>query len=231
MPRKIDTRELIQSKPMKKKKQCLSESLVNKSSKNSSKTKDINNEIKIFCNTLETEPNYFLDFAEEVKNSKISDVEVSVIKTQKKGGKDPLYAVNYAVEHRGNCKNVWVVFDKDHYNIEKAITLAHQENIKVAWSNECFELWILMHFNLVSTALSREDCFKKAKVVLKKNCNIDYFKNNKEIYKIIKDKTKMAISHSKYQHQKMKKDGVPPNKANPCNTVYELAEFLHKRIL
>lgn len=213
-----------------KKNQCNIE-ISDKKPLRDSKEKNIDNEIKIFCNALETEPNYFKSFAEEVNSSKISDVKVEVLKTQKKGGKDPLYAVEYAIKNKGTCKIVWVVFDKDHFDIEKAIKLGEQNDIKIAWSNECFELWILFHFNPISTALGRDDCLKKAKELLNKNYKIDYSKNNKDIYKTINDKMKIAIAYSKKQHQVMIRDRILPNKSNPCNTVYELAEFLSKRII
>lgn len=142
-----------------------------------------------------------------------------------------MYAVKYAINHRADCKNTWVVFDKDHFDIEEAIKLGEKNDIKIAWSNECFELWIIYHFNKISTSLGRADCLKKVEEILRKNHKIDYLKNNKEIYKLIKDKMRFAISYSKSQHQLMKRDRISPNKSNPCNTVYELADFLSKRIL
>jgi hypothetical protein len=42
---------------------------------------------------------------------------------------------------------IWVVFDKDDFdNYSSAISSAHQADMKVAYSNECFELWLLLHF-------------------------------------------------------------------------------------
>ena len=56
--------------------------------------------------------------------------------------------------------NVWCVFDRDknideaqneRSNIEfdEAIALARRRGIKVAWSNDAFELWVLLHFEAV----------------------------------------------------------------------------------
>ncbi len=190
----------------------------------------LNNEVKIYCNSLETEPNYFKAFAIEVNKSKVSDVRIEVILTQKKGGKDPLYAVKYAIENRGSCKNTWVVFDKDEFDIEKAIKLARENQVHVAWSNECFELWILLHFRLVEIAIGRKECLIKVKEFLKKEMKLDYTKNNKDIYEKLKSKLRIAIANAKRQHQLIKRDGVLPNRANPCTTVYELVEHLVQRI-
>lgn len=42
---------------------------------------------------------------------------------------------------------VWVVFDvDDHPNLTEALELAERENLRIALSNPCFELWALLHF-------------------------------------------------------------------------------------
>ncbi len=43
---------------------------------------------------------------------------------------------------------VWVVFDKDDFSdFDSAVRLAKQKGYKVAYSNQAFEYWILLHFN------------------------------------------------------------------------------------
>lgn len=221
--------ELIPENDKKEKPVCVLKVSKKLSSRMSQEIK-INNEIKIYCNSLETEPNYFGAFAKEVNNSKISDAVVEVIKTQKKGGLDPYSAVEYVIKNKGDCSNVWVVFDKDHFDIEKAIRLAEENKINIAWSNECFELWLILHFNYITTSLDRKESLKKIKELIKKNCGIDYDKNSKKIYELTKEKIKIAVAYSKKQYQLMKRDKVTVNKANPCNTVFKLVEVLLKSI-
>ncbi len=212
-----------------KKSSCKQE-MVNGKSSRVQKMMEINNKIKIYCNALQTEPNYFEAFAKEVNKSKVSDATVEVIKTQKKGGLDPYSAVEYVIKNKGDCSNVWVVFDKDHFDIEKAIRLAEENKINIAWSNECFELWLILHFNYITTSLDRKESLKKIKELIKKNCGIDYDKNSKKIYELTKEKIKIAVAYSKKQYQLMKRDKVTVNKANPCNTVFKLVEVLLKSI-
>ena len=52
----------------------------------------------------------------------------------------------------------WVVFDKDDFpakDFNEAITLAEKNGFKVAYSNQAFEYWFLLHFNLYKGALHR----------------------------------------------------------------------------
>jgi hypothetical protein len=46
--------------------------------------------------------------------------------------------------------SVWCVFDRDSFaedNYRKAFALARENGMRVAWANEAFELWYLLHFN------------------------------------------------------------------------------------
>jgi hypothetical protein len=51
---------------------------------------------------------------------------------------------------------VWIVFDRDSFNdYPGAITSAEEYGMKVAYSNECFELWLLLYFQEVNEHHSR----------------------------------------------------------------------------
>ncbi|HMC86551.1 MAG TPA: RloB family protein, partial [Chitinophagaceae bacterium] len=52
----------------------------------------------------------------------------------------------------------WIVFDKDDAADEdfiQAIELAEKNNIRAAWSNQAFELWIILHYREF-----RHDCHR-----------------------------------------------------------------------
>lgn len=62
-----------------------------------------------------------------------------------------------------------VVFDQDSFGKEKfntAIKMAQTKGYIVAWSNECFELWFLLHFHYYCTDLTRGEYFKKLGEIL-----------------------------------------------------------------
>ena len=53
----------------------------------------------------------------------------------------------------------WLVFDKDDFkDFNKAIREATDAGFAVAWSNESFELWYLLHFRYQNTAIPRDRC-------------------------------------------------------------------------
>ena len=72
-------------------------------------------------------------------------------------GSAPLTLVKAAANARARhgqdqseIDEVWCLFDiewpQNHPNLKEAIALAKKSNVKVAVSNPCFELWLLLHF-------------------------------------------------------------------------------------
>jgi hypothetical protein len=54
--------------------------------------------------------------------------------------------------------HVWCVFDRDSFpesNYARAFDLARTHRFHVAWSNETFELWYLLHFNYIGRGRDR----------------------------------------------------------------------------
>ena len=58
-------------------------------------------------------------------------------------------------------ERVWVVFDKDDWpmqNFNRAFDLARSWNeVTACWSNECFEIWYLLHFHYRDTPIPRQE--------------------------------------------------------------------------
>jgi len=60
--------------------------------------------------------------------------------------------------------DVWCVFDRDSFpesNYARAFELARTHRFHVAWSNEAFELWYLLHFNYIDTGIPRRQYAEK----------------------------------------------------------------------
>src|SRR5688572_11689147 len=101
----------------------------------------------IVCEGERTEPNYFLSFR----------VPRDVIQVEIHGtGYNTVSLVRKAIElkAKGEYDQAWCVFDRDSFSVESfnaAIKLAKQHRIKVAYSNEAFELWYLLHFDFLNT--------------------------------------------------------------------------------
>ena len=97
--------------------------------------------ILIVCEGKNTEPSYFNQF-------RLSSATIKPVGE----GFNTISLVNRAIQigNQGNYEQVWCVFDKDDFSnadFNNAITVAEANGFGVAYSNQAFEYWILLHFN------------------------------------------------------------------------------------
>lgn len=96
-------------------------------------------------------------------------------------------------------EEIWVVFDRDSFdddNYNRAFDLVRNRlhpEVTACWSNECFELWYLLHFGLRQTAIGRADINRELTRLLQR----DYVKNDATIYEALLDKLDTAIQNGK----------------------------------
>jgi hypothetical protein len=179
----------------------------------------------IVCEGEKTEPNYFRSFP----------VNKNLIRLDIKGeGKNTKSLVEKAIELKNKDEydendRFWCVFDRDKnpknandsQNFNSAITLARNNGIDVAYSNDAFELWYLLHFHFYNTGISRQDYQN----MLTKLLGHKYEKNSQTIYEELKDKQQDAIKHAKLLLQVY--DRPNPEIDNPSTTVHLLVEELN----
>jgi hypothetical protein len=97
--------------------------------------------ILIVCEGENTEPSYFNQF--RITSAKVKSVGE---------GYNTVSLVNraLALSQQGNYDQVWCVFDKDDFSdddFNSAIQIALANNFGVAYSNQSFEYWLILHFN------------------------------------------------------------------------------------
>ncbi len=176
----------------------------------------------IVCEGEKTEPNYFKCFPVSTR-PKIEIVgagceTIAVVKEALKLKKDK------------NFDNIWCVFDRDPsrdktaQRFNSALQLAEKENIKVAYSNECFELWYLLHFHFYNTPIPRKDYGE----MLTKLMLSGYAKNSDHMYTLLEDKQPQAIKHARKLLASY--DPHNPESDNPATTVHLLVEELNQYI-
>ena len=125
----------------------------------------------IVCEDQVTEPSYFEKFKNQIPSESIFLKSVGT-------GRDPKGVVQRAIIERDKLAlqskkevdEVWIVFDKDDAdenatkikNFEDAFTIAENEKFDMAYSNEVFELWLLLHFTNINknVALPRNQIYK-----------------------------------------------------------------------
>lgn len=170
----------------------------------------------IVCEGEKTEPNYFNGF-------RVPGVVIDV-----RGiGENTVRLVERAIKlmDKGDYDQVWCVFDRDSFpakNFNAALHLAGQHTINVAYSNEAFELWYVLHFNFHQAASRRGSYAKKLTTLLK----APYEKNLPDMYGRLEGFQEAAIQNA----EKLSNRYDPPNPArdNPSTTVHLLVKELNR---
>ncbi len=179
-------------------------------------TQPIHQRFLIICEGEKTEPNYFECFRAQ---GLVVDVEGL--------GMNTVSLVRKAIELRelDDYNQTWCVFDKDDFpdkNFNDAIVLARRNGIRVAYSNQSFELWYLLHFDYMHSAVTREDYIR----ILDEKLNRKYEKNSTTIYDDLRERQVTAIKNAKT----LLNEYHPPRPAkdDPSTTVHLLVEQLIK---
>jgi len=191
--------------------------------------------ILIVCEGENTEPSYFNQF--RITSAKVKSVGV---------GYNTVSLVHRAFElaQQGNYDRIWCVFDKDDFKDEdfnNAIQIAEADNFGIAYSNQAFEYWLILHFNdHQGGGMHRDDYNVKINNLLKpfkvsydgygsKIVSEDFF----ELLDGIDTKTKrkrveLAISRAEKNYEKL--DHVNPAKEESYTTVFKLVRELLKYV-
>jgi hypothetical protein len=117
----------------------------------------------IFCEGERTEPEYLnaLKLLASVREVAAVDLRVQT----RNGGSVPRTLVSMAVSARSRAideeaeiDEFWCVFDvewpRNHPGLREAVEQAERNSIRVAVSNPCFELWLILHFRDYSAWLN-----------------------------------------------------------------------------
>ncbi|MDD2372951.1 MAG: RloB family protein [Syntrophomonadaceae bacterium] len=178
--------------------------------------------ILIVCEGKKTEPQYFEGF-------RPANIVVRGF------GYNTVSLVEKAIEFRKNdlfpFDQTWCVFDRDEHdigNFNNAFILADKNDIRIAYSNEAFELWYCLHFDYLNSAVSRKQYSKILTRYLKALYNCKYQKNLTGIYDWLLDKQGTAIKNA----EKLFAQYPNPNPAkdNPSTSVHNLVIELNKWI-
>lgn len=180
-----------------------------------SRTEDTIFTFIIFCEDKASEPTYFEYF--ETDRIKINCIEDKRSKLY-----NVFSAIDYCIDKeyfdtingklilKSDAPNIWCVYDKDievdenqikydNNAFDTAIETAQNRGFKVAWSNDAFELWILLHFEDVDP---ENEHFKH---------RMAYYARLTEIFKSLpepNERLSIALSHPQFNY----KDGVKSKK-------------------
>ncbi len=197
-------------------------------------TVDQNKKFLIVCEGENTERYYFEKFP-------VVNKSVITVFGGYGGGKKYLVqkAEEIASKEEYERHNVWCVFDYDvkadnpnqKQDYDNAIAMAINKGYRVAYSNDCFELWFMLHYKLIQAEHHRTEYFD----MLKQQWNLErsYASMGKEedftkkLYDLLLHNQATAIRHAKKLFDTCS-DGRQHHRMNPCTTVFELVEELNQ---
>ncbi len=175
----------------------------------------------IVCEGDKTEPNYFKGFRLPRDIMTVHGIgcntESLVVEAIKKIQEAAFYGYKY--------DQVWCVFDRDSFpeeNFNNAISLAKRKGFKIAYSNQAFELWYLLHFDYVNTSINRNEYKRR----LSRKLGRTYCKNSKEMYNLLIEKQQVAIRNANRLLNSY--PNLNPSHDDPSTTVHLLVSELNK---
>ena len=173
----------------------------------------------IVCEGERTEPNYFRGFRVP------ADIEVDIRRGAGMHTSVVRKAISIIEEIDDDYDQVWCVFDRDKNghnsrSFKEALQIARLRGISVAYSNDAFELWYLLHFNYHDTAISRHEYITK----LNRYLGSSYSKNSLDMYAKLEDKMDVAIRNAKRLISGY--NPIDPESNDPSTTIHLLVEQL-----
>jgi len=180
--------------------------------------------ILILCEDTKSSRDYFARFPHDE-----SLVEIQCVGTGMNTDSLMEHAVEIAEQTRNDrdqYERIWVVFDRDSFpeeNFNRAFELARTQNrITPCWSNECFELWYLLHFHYRDTAIGRHEMWPVISRLLKER----YDKADDQLYAKMAKQQETALKHARKLAYENALNGTPTR--NPSTHVHELVAALIK---
>lgn len=200
-----------------------------RSKKRPYKPKERRERFLLCCEGVGTEPGYFNSLADFLRNRLIELIEVKIAEHETT---DPKQIVEQAKRlraaadreakrmHDQNLRydQVWCVFDRDeHVHFNEAIKQASDNNLDLAVSNPCFELWILIHFQDQTTGLTRQDARNKVRYYIPAY-------EKKISFAELKGHTDTAVRRARKLESDAKESGKVTD--NPTTGVWKLVQKL-----
>ena len=129
-------------------------------------------------------------------------------------------------------KHVWVVYDTDDFpasHIDRVLRLCTDNSTEETefhdiWSNQCIELWFLLHFSFMQSDIHRSEYWPKLTDCLEQIGAGEYRKNRSDMYQILRPYMEHAIGNARRLNAI--NEGKAPSRSAPGTKVYELIERL-----
>lgn len=208
--------------------------------KRKGKGKLLKPKLHIFCEGKKTEPIYLTSYLDRFHpNNRLIQIE----KTNKN---TPVELIEVAIKLKSDKDTpsndrFWVVYDRESTSKysdalhQKAIDNAKQNNIQIAFSNVCFEVWILLHFTKNTAPYSSfNNLLKNSKLndYVKQLGLKKYNKSENQLFHLIQDKINVAKKNAEQMNLQIIKSSNfnenQPYKLNPYSNVHKLLDYIDR---
>ena len=186
--------------------------------------REIKQSFLIVCEGENTEPDYFKAFRMTTATVKAIGQAMNTMTLVRKA-----ISIRDADQKRKRVYDqCWVVFDKDDFpakDFNQAILLAEKNGFRVAYSNQAFEYWFLLHYNLYTGLIHRN----QYKEMLTKLTGMTYSKSDgygAVMYKLLLSRQQQAIHHAEHVLAEIS-HGNPPEEET-STPVHKLVMELNK---
>ena len=184
--------------------------------------------VYLICEGKETEMRYFRRF-----RTRECLIEIVPKESQHK---EALSLVQHAKDvlkqdpyYPDDGDKVWCVFDRDdntNQNLNAAERLAEQLGYQLAFSNPCFELWILLHFRDQRAELLNAD---DVIAVLRDGGYLPQYEKNMDVYDRLSGQQTEAVARAGRRMASLNEDRIKAisRESNPATTVHILVQYLN----
>jgi hypothetical protein len=175
--------------------------------------------VLIVCEGEKTEPLYFSHWRRDRwQKAGITIVGGNIC------GTNPKSIVEYARAHGKDNDSIWCVFDRDeHKKVPAAFDQAIANGFNVAFSNPCFELWFLIHFQDQTAYIERGAVCRRVKG------HIRGYTKSLDVYEQLMHTQGRAISRA-VAMRKRNRDNDKKETENPSTGVDRLVVYLNALI-
>ena len=174
-----------------------------------------------------TEPKYFEALKEHINKNENNRIQLEIIGSGKNTRDLFEYAKSLVSKSPNGYSNVWLVYDLDDFPIDRfnvTQTLCENNSIEdgttyhAIWSNECIELWFLLHFSYMQSNLHRFEYFPKLTECLDQHG--EYKKNREDLFDVLLPYLDTAIENA----EKLSKENIgrTPADSAPGTKMFEM---------
>ncbi len=184
----------------------------------------------IFTDTKETENEYFKGLRDSLPHEIKDKLVIKVIPRIKTD--NLVTACIEELNQQPQFRIPWLVFDRDEVKeFDSIIIEAINYDIKVGWSNPCFEVWLHSYFQIPPYTQDSVQCCTTFGTQFRTKTTQEYDKGDANIYQKLSTygNEKLAIVRSEQLYKSKQETCQKPSQMIPCSTVFLLIDEIRSK--